>query len=75
MNIGIIGTGNMGGALGARWATNGHSVLFGSRDQGKARAAAARVAGAAQAGDLDDAAAFGDVVFHRLPAEARINGH
>jgi len=66
MNIGIIGTGNMGGALGARWSTNGHSVLFGSRDRGKAKAAAARVAGAAEAGDLDEAAAFGDVVLYTV---------
>jgi len=66
MNIGIIGTGNMGGALGARWSTNGHSVLFGSRDRGKAKAAAARVAGAAEAGDFDEAAAFGDVVLYTV---------
>jgi predicted dinucleotide-binding enzyme len=65
MNIGIIGTGNMGGALGARWAINGHSVFFGARDQSKAKAAA-RVAGAAQAGDLDEAAAFGDVVLYTV---------
>ena len=66
MNIGIIGTGNMGGALGARWSTNGHSVLFGSRDRGKAKAAAARAAGAAEAGDFDEAAAFGDVVLYTV---------
>jgi predicted dinucleotide-binding enzyme len=66
MNIGIIGTGNMGAALGTRWASNGHAVLFGSRDRGKAKAVASRVAGAAQAGELDDAAAFGDVVLHTV---------
>ena len=66
MNIGIIGTGNMGGALGARWAGNGHSVLFGSRDRNKAKAAAARAAGGAQAGDFDEAAAFGDVVLYTV---------
>jgi predicted dinucleotide-binding enzyme len=56
----------MGGALGARWAGNEHSVLFGSRDRGKAKAAAARVGGAAQAGDFDEAAAFGDVVLYTV---------
>jgi predicted dinucleotide-binding enzyme len=30
--LGIIGTGNMGHALGRRWACGGHEVLFGSRD-------------------------------------------
>lgn len=65
MNIGILGAGNMGGALGARWA-GGHSVLFSSRDPGKAEAAAARAAGGARAGDFDEAAAFGDVVLHTV---------
>src|SRR5580658_2683199 len=32
MNIGIIGAGNVGGTLGARWAGNGHTVAFGVRD-------------------------------------------
>ncbi len=31
MNIGIIGSGNVGGALGTRWAQKGHQVVFGSR--------------------------------------------
>ena len=34
MNIGIIGTGNMGSALGRLWASKGHAVFFGSRDPG-----------------------------------------
>jgi 8-hydroxy-5-deazaflavin:NADPH oxidoreductase len=32
MNIGVIGSGNVGGALGSRWARNGHSVSFGTRN-------------------------------------------
>ena len=28
MKIGIIGTGNMGRALGQRWAANGHEVFL-----------------------------------------------
>jgi predicted dinucleotide-binding enzyme len=31
MNIGIIGSGNVGGTLGVRWAKAGHSVTFASR--------------------------------------------
>ena len=34
MNIGIIGSGNVGGTLGTRWAKGGHHVTFGSRDPG-----------------------------------------
>lgn len=32
MNIGIIGAGQVGGALGRRWAAAGHRVLYGVRD-------------------------------------------
>lgn len=31
MRIGIIGSGNVGGALGTRWAAAGHHVIFSSR--------------------------------------------
>ena len=33
MNIDVIGSGNVGGTLGARWAKGGHQVIFGSRSQ------------------------------------------
>jgi predicted dinucleotide-binding enzyme len=32
MKIGIIGSGNVGGTLGTRWAKGGHSVMFSSRN-------------------------------------------
>lgn len=32
MKIAVLGTGNVGGTLGSRWASNGHEVTFGSRD-------------------------------------------
>jgi predicted dinucleotide-binding enzyme len=66
MRIGIIGTGNMGRALGLRWARGGHDVLFGSRDLAKAKAVAAGGPSSAQAGDSDAAAAFGDVVLYTV---------
>jgi 8-hydroxy-5-deazaflavin:NADPH oxidoreductase len=66
MKIGIIGTGNMGRALGLRWAHGGHQVLFGSRDPSKAKAAAAKGTASTQAGDFDAAAAFGDVVLYTV---------
>ena len=47
MNIGIVGSGNMGASMGKIWATKGHKVLFSfSTDQEKLRAVAA-AAGAA----------------------------
>jgi predicted dinucleotide-binding enzyme len=66
VNIGIIGTGNMGSVLGQRWAHNGHQVLFGSRDLRKAQARAASSGASAHAGDFDAAAAFGEVVLYTV---------
>jgi predicted dinucleotide-binding enzyme len=67
MNIGIIGTGNMGRSLGRGWSRAGHSVLFGSRDVSKAKTVAADSGGSLQAGTLDEAASFGDVVLYTVP--------
>ncbi|MFN9459902.1 MAG: alginate lyase family protein, partial [Acidobacteriota bacterium] len=39
MQIGILGSGNVGGALGRRWAAAGHPVLFASRDRDSPRLA------------------------------------
>jgi predicted dinucleotide-binding enzyme len=66
MRIGIVGTGNMGRALGLRWARAGHKVLFGSRYVKKAEGIAAEASGSTQAGDLDAAAAFGEVVLYTV---------
>jgi 8-hydroxy-5-deazaflavin:NADPH oxidoreductase len=66
MRIGIIGTGNMGRALGLRWARARHDVFFGSRDLSKAEAIAASGPDSARAGDLDAAAGFGDVVLYTV---------
>jgi predicted dinucleotide-binding enzyme len=63
MKIGIIGTGNMGQALGTGWAQAGHDVLFGSRDPAKAKDAAGDFA---QSGNFDDAAAFGSIVLYTV---------
>jgi hypothetical protein len=66
MKIGIIGTGNMGRALGLRWARVGHHVLFGSRDPSKAKAAAASGTVSTQAGNFDAAAEFGEVILYTI---------
>ena len=39
MNIGIIGSGNVGGTLGERWAKLGHSVVFATRERASLEAA------------------------------------
>lgn len=37
MRIAIIGTGNVGRALGTGWAQHGHDVMFGSREPESAK--------------------------------------
>lgn len=67
MNIGIIGAGNMGRALGKIWAAN-HSVQFSfSRDFQKLRSLAQKAGTNAKAGTPEEAAQFGDVIFIAVP--------
>lgn len=66
MKIGIIGTGNMGRALGIRWAQLGHDVFFGARRAEQSSDAANAAGNGAAAGSLDDAARFGEVLLWTL---------
>lgn len=68
MTIGIIGSGNVGGALGTRWAQKGHQVVFGSRDpQGKDMQELIAASGSnARAATLKEAAAS-DVLLLAMP--------
>lgn len=69
MKIGIIGSGNVGGALGTRWAKAGHEVIFGSRDPGAAdmQQLLARAGSKARAATLQDAAKSGEVLLVATP--------
>ncbi len=64
MKIGILGTGDVGRALGAGFAARGDDVKMGSRDarNEKALAWAAKTGPRASTGTFADAAAFGEVV-------------
>jgi predicted dinucleotide-binding enzyme len=64
MNIGILGTGDVGRALGRGFIALGHAVKMGARDARNEKAVAwAREAGAnASAATFGDAASFADVV-------------
>jgi predicted dinucleotide-binding enzyme len=66
MNLGIIGAGSLGTALGERLAEAGHSIMFGGRTS--AQDAAARHD--AEVGSNADAAVFGDVVILAVPFSA-----
>ena len=64
MRIGILGTGDVGRALGKGLAAAGHEVKMGSRDanNAKAKAWAAESGPAASVGEFADAARFAELV-------------
>lgn len=64
MKIGILGTGDVGQALGIGFATLGHDVKIGSRDpnQEKIKAWVNKAGAKASAGTFAEAAAFGELV-------------
>jgi predicted dinucleotide-binding enzyme len=69
MKIGIIGSGNVGGALGQRWAAAGHDIKFGVRDTAKPELVALleKIGVRASAGSVAEAATFGEVVVLTTP--------
>jgi hypothetical protein len=68
MNVGIIGSGNMGASMGKAWTTKGHKVLFSfSQDAAKLRAVTEAAGPAARSGTPSDAVAFGDVILLAVP--------
>jgi hypothetical protein len=70
MKIGIVGSGMVGGALGAVWVKAGHEVMFSSLNLEHDKALAARLGRNARAGTPREAAAFGEVVMISVPYRA-----
>jgi predicted dinucleotide-binding enzyme len=64
MKIGILGTGDVGRALGTGFVSRGHEVMMGGRDaaSAKAKAWAASAGPRARTGSFAEAAAFGEAV-------------
>jgi steroid delta-isomerase-like uncharacterized protein len=70
MNIGIIGSGNMGTALGRLWTKQGHHVMFSySRRAQKLEDLVLSIGTHARSGTPRDAVAFADVVLLAVPWE------
>lgn len=69
MDIGIIGTGNVGGALARRWAFLGHNVVFGSRDpeSDRVKELARRVGAGVSATSIAAAAGASEIVVIAVP--------
>jgi len=69
MKIGILGSGNVGGTLGSRWAQRGHEVIFGTRrpDSEEIRELLAGAGTNARAASSAEAVAASDVVLVSTP--------
>jgi predicted dinucleotide-binding enzyme len=67
VKIGMIGSGNVGSALGRVWAKTGHEVMFSSRHLDQDKALAAEIGAKARAGTPSEAAAFGEVLVFAVP--------
>jgi 8-hydroxy-5-deazaflavin:NADPH oxidoreductase len=65
--IGVIGSGNIGGTIGGLWVKKGHSVFFSSRHPEELKAMIAKLGSLAKAGTVEEAVAFGDVLFIAVP--------
>lgn len=70
--IAVIGTGNVGGALGPEFADLGHTIVYGSREPQRedVQALVARTAGGASAAVPAEAAAGADMVVLAVPGTA-----
>lgn len=68
MKIGMIGIGNIGGALATYWGQAGHDLLLSfSHDAQKLQTLAEQIGASARAGTPAEAAQFGDVVVLSVP--------
>jgi len=69
-SIGVIGAGNIGGAVGALWVKAGHPVMFSSRNPDELKDMVAELGPNAHAGTVAQAIAFGDTLFIAVPYAA-----
>src|SRR5437773_8911929 len=67
LRIGIIGSGHIGGAIGGLWVKSGHPVMFSSRHPDELKDMVTKLGGLAQVGSVEQAIAFGDVLFIAVP--------
>lgn len=70
LRIGIIGTGNIGGALARHWVNAGHEVFVSSRHPEELQALVDELGPRAHAGLPAQAAEFGDIILVSVPYSA-----
>ena len=67
MRIGVIGSGHIGGTIGGLWVKAGHPVLLSSRHPDALKDLVTGLRALAQAGTVDQAVAFAEVVLLAVP--------
>jgi predicted dinucleotide-binding enzyme len=67
MNIGIVGSGRIGGVVGKLWARAGHNVIFSSRHPETLAGLAAEAGPGASSGTIEEALDFGEVILLSIP--------
>jgi len=70
IKIGIVGSGKLGGTVGARWVKAGHEVLFSSRHPDELKPLVEALGPRARTGTVREAIAFGEVVLIAVPYDA-----
>lgn len=72
MTIGIIGSGNVGGTLGTRWAIAGHNIVYGTRNEQAEdiKQLLTEAGGKARAATIEEAARAGEVLLLSIPWKA-----
>ena len=70
LKIGVIGSGHIGGTVGTLWVKSGHPVMFSSRHPEELASMVQGLGPLAKAGSVEDAVAFGDVIFIAVPYAA-----
>ena len=68
--IGIVGSGRLGGTVGALWVKAGHEVMFSSRHPEELKEMASKLGPRARVGTVPEAIAFSDVVLLAVPYSA-----
>jgi 8-hydroxy-5-deazaflavin:NADPH oxidoreductase len=70
VKIGIIGTGNIGGALAKHWAKAGHELMISSRHPEELKELASSLGPKVRVGTPQEAAKFGEVILLSVPYKA-----
>jgi predicted dinucleotide-binding enzyme len=67
LRVGVIGSGHIGSTIGGLWIKAGHPLLFSSRHPEELKDLVAGLGDLAEAGTVEQAIAFGDVLFIAVP--------